>query len=154
VPTFDIADLAKAGAGGGVSFSYGVAENLYLMAEADLGFHGGADIDSLNTSYVDVDVSHYMGKLGYKVYEAPDGKLKILINAGAGMMSFKPDAEGADTFNYLAINVGGKLYYLFSEKVGLVVSPQGDIGFTDEDDGFTGSTAWVWPFSAGIFINL
>ena len=99
------------------------------------------------------DVLHYIAKVGYQVYQSEDEKLRIYVNLGAGAMTFEPDVDGADSFNYGAINAGAKLYYMFNPNVGIVVSPQGDIAFTSEDDGFTGSTGWVWPFTAGIAVG-
>lgn len=147
VPTFDITDLAKVGPSVGGGIGYFVTDRWYVAGEADFGFHKGANDGP------DVNVYHYMGKLGYVVYQSADSRLKILVNAGAGAMTFNPDVEGADTNTYFAINAGAKLFYMFSDNVGLVVSPQGDIAFTKEDDGFTGSTAWVWPFSAGVVFS-
>jgi hypothetical protein len=153
VPTFDITDLAKAGGSFGAGFGYAATEKVYLIAEADFGFHGGADSDDPEVTYADVDVSHYMGKVGYVVHEGTGGKLKILLNAGLGLMAFKADVEEAETNSYFAINAGAKFYYLVGENIGLVFSPQGDIAFVDENDGFTGGTAWIWPFSAGVYFN-
>jgi hypothetical protein len=142
VPTFDVADLADPGPGLGVSFGYFITPDLLVFGEADFGFHSGAEISE-----------GFMAKAGYVVYASRDGKLRLLVNAGAGALSFEPDVEAAESNTYLAVNAGAKLYYQFHRAVGLVVSPQGDIAFVDEDDGFTGSTAWVWPFSAGFYLS-
>jgi hypothetical protein len=37
--------------------------------------------------------------------------------------------------------------------VSFLLSPQGDIAFTDEDEVGTGNS-WVWPFTAGLRIGL
>ena len=153
VPTFDISDLVKAGPVVGGGIGYFATDKLLVMAEADFGFHKGKEISGSEGSLPDVNVYHYMGKLGYLVYRSSDARLKILVNAGAGAMTFDPDVEGASANTYFAINAGAKLYYLFAKSVGLVVSPQGDIAFVSKDDGFTGSTAWVWPFTAGLYVN-
>lgn len=153
VPTFDISDLADIGPAFGATIGYFATDRVLVFGEGDFGFHSGADIDGTTESLSDVNVYHYMAKVGYVVYQSPDGKLRILVNAGAGAMTFDPDVEGAGSNTYFAINAGGKLYYNFAEQVGFVFSPQGDIAFTSEDDGFTGSTGWVWPFSAGVFVN-
>lgn len=151
VPTFDISDLADPGFGFGGGFGYFVTPKIIVMGEADFGLHGGADIEG--ETGPDIDVLHIMGKVGYVVFESADSKLKILVNAGGGVLNFKPDAEGAESNTNFAINAGAKLYYMFADNAGLVISPQGDIAFTSEDDGFTGTTAWVWPFSAGVVFN-
>jgi len=40
-----------------------------------------------------------------------------------------------------------------SDTISFVVSPQGDIVFVDESDGFTASTAWIWPVTAGVAVT-
>ena len=40
-----------------------------------------------------------------------------------------------------------------SDSVALFASPQGDIAFTDEDK-YGASSAWVWPFTAGLKVRL
>lgn len=144
VPTFDIEDLVDPGPSIGIGLAYQVSERVLLMAEGDLGLHSGA-----GEGAADVNVFHYLGKVGYLLYRSEDGRLRIFVNAGLGAMTFDPDVDEADAQTYFAINAGAKLHYLLTERIGLVVSPQGDIAFTSEEDGFTGSTGWVWPFSAG-----
>lgn len=150
VPTFDITDAAKAGPSVGGSIGVQVAPRVWLFGEADFGFHGGADLPGGGTG-PDVDVQHFMGKVGYTVYQSGDGRLAFLVNLGAGALRFKP--EGASSGNtYLAINAGGKLTYAVAPRVDLVLSPQGDIAFTDEDVLGT-SNAWIWPVSAGVRVR-
>lgn len=159
VPTFDVADLAKSEFGFGGGIGYFVTDRILLFGEVDYSAHSGNADEVANLPIgagfegADVKVLHFMGKIGYTLYTSPDSKLKILVNAGAGALNFDVDLPEAESKTYFAINAGAKLYYMFSNNVGLVVSPQGDIAFTSEDDGFTGSTAWVWPFSAGIVLN-
>jgi hypothetical protein len=74
----------------------------------------------------------------------------LLVNAGGGAMTFDVDG-GSNT--YPAINVGAKIRYRFSPRLSLVLSPQGDIAFTDEDVLGTGD-AWVWPFTAGLRLGI
>ena len=94
-----------------------------------------------------------MGKAAYSVFESVDGKMKILVNAGAGLMTFKADMDDAESDSYFAINFGAKLYYMFNESVGFVASPQGDFAFVSADEDIEGdedTKAWVWPFTAGL----
>ena len=148
VPTFDITDAAETGPVFGGSLGFWATPDILLLAEFDFGTHGGAEF--MGVTGPDVDVIHTMAKAGYLVHESNDGKLSVLVNAGAGVMAFSADAPGAETNSYFAINAGAKIYYMFNETAGLVASPQGDIAFVDEADGFTGSTAWVWPITAGL----
>lgn len=156
LPTFDIADVAEIGPLGGVGFWYSPVDARWTVgAEADLGIHGGADVDVAGETITgpDVSVYHFMGKAGYFVYSSPDGKTQLVLNAGAGAVMFDVDAPGADMETYLAINAGGKLYYALSPAVDFVVSLQGDISFTDKDVLGT-DNAWVWPLAVGFAIKL
>lgn len=148
VPTFDITDLADPGPVFGGAFGYMATDKILVMGEFDYGTHSSAVADG-----PDIDVLHYIGKVGYLVYQSADDKFKLFVNLGAGAVTFSQDADGADSFTYAAINAGAKAYYSVAENVSIVLSPQGDIAFTSEDDGFTGSTGWVWPFTAGVAVN-
>lgn len=154
VPTFDIADVADPGPGFGATFGYMVSPRLMVFGEGDFGLHGGADDAVALAGQFDVDTYHYMGKVGYVLYENPEGRLKILVNAGLGAMTIKvkPDQGEDESNTYFAINAGAKLYYLFAENIGFVLSPQGDIAFSKEED-VGASSSWVWPFTAGFFVS-
>jgi len=145
IPTFDIADVAKGGPAFGAGVQLPLNDRWSLLADVDLGTH-----EVKGATDVDVKVNHFMAKLGYVLGRSQDGKLEVLVNLGAGLMTFGVD--GADSKSYAAINAGAKVYYNFSRSVGLVVSPQGDIAFQDEDD-FGATTAWVWPFSVGLRVR-
>jgi len=149
VPTFKIADAAKAGPSFGAGLNFKLADRVWLIGDADFGFHSGADLPA-GGSGPSVDVYHYMGKLGYQVYGSSNGKVSLILNAGAGAMTFKVD--GGSSFTYPAINVGAKLIFGLGGKVSFVVSPQGDISFSKKAELGT-SNSWVWPFAAGLRIN-
>ncbi len=140
-PTFGIADNDRVGADIGLGFGAGLAYRLSptvrLMADYDAGFH--------DTNIGDVNTYHYMAKLGVDVVRT--GKVTVTLNAGAGMLSIKPD--GADAFNYFAINAGAKIGIALSPGVEFLLSPQGDIGFTDDTEVLT-SASWIWPFGVGL----
>ena len=149
VPTFDITDAAKAGPSVGVGLNYRIGERLWVIGDADFGFHPGADLAG-GASGPDVNVYHYIAKLGYEVVRGTDSPFSIILNAGAGAMTFAVD--GGDSYTYPAINVGAKFVYGVGSRLSLVVSPQGDIAFTDEDVLGT-SNAWVWPVAVGFRVN-
>jgi len=146
-PTFDITDLADPGFVAGIAGGYLVNERFLAMVELDFGTHGGANAGP------DINVYHYMAKAGYRVYASQDTRWRIFVNAGAGAVSFDADVAGSTANTYLAINAGAKIYYDMSDLLSFVISPQGDIAFVDKADGFTGTTAWVWPITAGIALN-
>ena len=147
VPTFDITDAAEAGPSFGAGIGVRVAPRVTLLGEADFGFHGGADL-AAGGSGPDVNVYHFMGKVGFDVFRRD--KWSILVNAGAGALTF--DVDGGPSETYFAINVGAKIGYAVSPVVDLVLSPQGDIAFTDEAVLGT-DNAWVWPFAVGLRFN-
>jgi hypothetical protein len=147
IPTFDITDLADPGFAAGGAAGYLFTDKIIGMVEFDYGIHGGAD------GGPDVTVLHYMAKGGYRVFASQDGAWRIFVNLGVGAMTFDVDVPTFESKTYLGINAGAKIYYAVNETINIVVSPQGDIGFVDEADGFTNSTAWVWPVTAGVALS-
>ena len=146
VPTFDIADVAKTGSALGGAIGFRVSPRLVLMGEFDYGMH-----KDKATGDVDINTLHYMGKVGYSLTGPRERGWEAIVNLGAGAVSF--DVEGApESFTYAAINAGAKLSYNFNRNFAFVLSPQGDIAFTDEDELGT-TNAWVWPVTAGLRIN-
>lgn len=146
VPTFDIADVATSGAALGGTIGYRLSPIWVLMGSFDYGMH-----EDEATGSVDINTLHYMGQIGYSLTGPRERGWEAIVNLGAGAVSF--DVEGADeSLTYFAINAGAKLSYNFSRQFAVVLSPQGDIAFTDEDELGT-SNAWVWPFTAGVRIS-
>lgn len=150
VPTFGIADAADPGPSLGVGLGFRAAPRVWLMGDADFGFHSGASLPGGGEG-PDVNVYHYMAKVGYEVLTPSDSKWSVVVNAGAGALTF--DVDGAQAKTYPAINVGAKIGYRITPRLTFLLSPQGDIAFTDEDVLGTGD-AWVWPFTAGLRLGL
>lgn len=150
VPTFDISDAVDPGPSFGAGVAVQFAPRLWLMGDVDLGFHSGAELGG-GSEGPDVKVYHYVAKVGYELLSAGQSPWSVIVNAGAGALTFDVDGAGSNT--YPAINVGAKIGYRLSPRVSLVLSPQGDIAFTDDEDVGT-SSAWVWPFTAGIRVGL
>jgi hypothetical protein len=150
VPTFDISDAVDAGPSFGIGAGVQLRPRLYLLGDVDLGFHSGAN-PAGGLEAPDVKVYHYMAKVGYEVLSAGSSPWSVIVNAGAGALTFDPD--GASSKTYPAINVGAKIGYRLSPRVSLLLSPQGDIAFTKDDELGT-NNAWVWPFTAGVRLAL
>ena len=150
VPTFDIADAVKAGPSVGIGIGARVAPKIWVMGDVDLGFHGGAALAGGGQG-PDVKVYHYIAKLGYELMSGPQSRWSVILNAGAGALTFDPD--GADAKTYPAINVGAKIGYQLTPRLQFVLSPQGDIALSKKAELGT-SNAWVWPFTAGVRIGL
>jgi len=146
VPTFDISDVAKTGWALGGTLGYRVNDRWTLMAELDYGRHK----DKL-TGDVNINTLHYIGKLGYSLTGPKERGWEAAVNLGAGAVTF--DVQDAPrNFTYFAINAGAKLTYNFNPKLAFVLSPQGDIAFSDEAE-VTTNNYWVWPVTAGVRVS-
>src|SRR6476469_8524753 len=150
VPTFDISDAVDAGPSFGIGAAVQIHPRVYLLGDLDLGFHSGASVSGGATA-PDVKVYHYMAKVGYQLLGESSSPWSLIVNAGAGAMTFDVDGGGSNT--YPAINVGAKIAYRVSPRVSLLLSPQGDIAFSKDDEVGT-TNAWVWPFTAGLRLAL
>ncbi len=143
VPTFDVADVAKTGAAFGAAIGYRLNDRWVLMGEFDYGMHKDEATNS-----VDINTLHYMAKVGYSLTGPKERGWEAIVNLGAGAVSF--DVEAApESLTYFAINAGAKISYNFNRSVAFVLSPQGDIAFSDESDLAT-TNSWVWPVTAGL----
>jgi hypothetical protein len=149
VPTFDITAAARTGPSFGAGISVPVGPRLSLMADADFGFHPGV-APAAGVSGPDVDVYHFVGKLGYQITPS-ESPWAVVLNAGAGAMTFAID--GGPTKTYPAINVGAKITYRLARNVSFLLSPQGDIAFSKTADLGT-TNSWVWPFTVGLRLDL
>lgn len=146
VPTFDIADVAETGGAVGAAIGIRLSPRWVVMGEFDYGMH-----KDKATGDVKINTLHYMGKLGYSLTGPREKGWEAIVNLGAGAVTF--DVEGApESFTYPAINAGAKLSYNFNRSFALVLSPQGDIAFSEESELGT-DNAWVWPITAGLRIN-
>jgi hypothetical protein len=145
VPTFDIAETVTSGAAFGGTLGVRTGPRWVLMGEFDYGMH-----EDEGRTDVDISTRHYIGKVGYSLTGARERGWEAIVNLGAGAVTF--DVEDAESFTYFAINAGAKLSYSFNRRFALVLSPQGDIAFSDEAEVGT-DNAWVWPITAGLRIN-
>lgn len=151
VPTFDISDAVDGGPSVGLGAGVQFAPRLWLLGDVDLGFHSGADLPGGGQG-PDVNVYHYIAKVGYSLLpESQSSPWSVIVNAGAGALTF--DVDGGVSNTYPAINVGAKIGYRLAPRVSLLLSPQGDIAFTDDEEVGT-SNSWVWPFTAGVRVGL
>jgi hypothetical protein len=150
LPTFDISDAVDGGPSLGAGLGFQVSPWVWLRGDVDLGFHSGAEFTG-GVEGPDVKVYHYIAKVGYEILPGGSSPWSVILNAGGGAMTF--DVDGGASNTYPAINVGAKIAYRLSPRVSFLLSPQGDIAFSDEDELGT-NNAWVWPFTAGIRIGL
>ena len=146
VPTFDIADVAKTGGAFGATVGYRLNSRWVLMGEFDYGSHKDKP-----TGDVDINTLHYMAKVGYSLTGPKERGWEAIVNLGVGAVSF--DVGGpTGSFTYPAINAGAKIAYNFNRSFAFVLSPQGDIAFSKEDE-LTTNNSWVWPVTAGLRVG-
>lgn len=167
VPTGSVADVAKAGFDWGFGLQYTLGR-VELGANFDLSKHNLKDevrtaLDSPNSK---VDVMHYIASFGYHFVRPQPTGFRFSANLGAGAMSFKvKDGPALETETAFAINAGAQIGYGFSPNFEIFANLQGDIGFIDKDNGnvfgpltelglYDGSSAWVWPLTAGLKIRI
>jgi len=146
VPTFDISDVAKTGWAAGGTVGYRLNDRWQIMGEFDYGRHK----DEL-TGDVNINTLHYIGKVGYSLTGPKEKGWEAAVNLGAGAVTF--DVQNApQNFTYFAINAGAKITYNFNPQFAFVLSPQGDIAFSDETE-VTTNNSWVWPVTAGLRVS-
>jgi hypothetical protein len=146
VPTFDISDVAQTGWAVGGTLGYRINDRWQVMGEFDYGRHK----DDL-TGDLEINTLHYIGKIGYSLTGSKTKGWEAAVNLGAGAVTFDVQ-NAAQNFTYFAINAGAKIAYNFNPQVAFIVSPQGDIAFSDEAEVGT-SNSWVWPVTAGLRLN-
>jgi hypothetical protein len=110
------------------------------MADVDVGYH--------SSEIGDVNTYHYMGKLGFDVVKGRSGHGDP--QCGAGVMAISP--AGGESLSYFAINAGAKIGIKLGKAIELLISPQGDIAFSNEDEVLT-SKAWIWPLGLGLRVS-
>ena len=146
IPTFDIADVADMGLDLGATIGYQLAPSWVVMGEFDYGMHKDEP-----TGTIDIKTMHFIGKVGYSLTGPRERGLEAAINLGGGIVRFDSEAA-SDVHTYPAINAGAKITYNVNRSFAIVLSPQGDIAFSDEDEVGT-SSAWVWPVTAGVRVK-
>ena len=93
VPTFDITDAADPGPAFGAGFGINPTSSIWLIADADFGFHKGAN------GGADVNVYHMMGKFGYDLLGNSDGPWSVILTAGAGALMFDATSNPPESAN-------------------------------------------------------
>lgn len=110
------------------------------------GVIGGAADHQLN-------VLHTFLKLSFSVVNS--SKVTFDINAGPGFMVFSPnqnlkDATGQSTDGHFAVNAGAAMTYWFTDRIGVVLSPQVDIALKKtKGDVFTTTSGTIMPLTGG-----
>ena len=81
-------------------------------------------------------------------------KFTIAVNAGPGMLFFQPNdilkAQAVESDRHIALNAGLTITWWFSDRIGLVASPQADIALSRSSGHiFTDNKAMLFPLTGG-----
>lgn len=125
----DAKDSLQASTIFGAGAAIAVTQRLKLGFSVDFGSHESKPlVDPLR----EWRVFHAFLRLAYNIVDVP--QWTVGINAGPGIMGFSPNdeirnAEGIGSEVHFAANVGGTITYWFTERIGLLLSPQLNIAF-------------------------
>jgi hypothetical protein len=152
---------AKQSLKGQSSFGAGAAialgTRIHLGLTADWAHHsvyqpagdtviGGANDQQWN-------VLHTFVKVSYSLIQMP--KLTVALNAGPGLMIFSPnqvvrDSTGERSDAHFAVNGGATITWWFSDRIGLMASPQADYAFKKSSGQiFKFKSAKMFPITGG-----
>jgi len=99
------------------------------------------------------NILHTFVKLRYDLVAMP--KWTVAVNGGGGLMVFSPDSvlrakTGTRTDAHFAVNGGATITWWFSDRIGIMASPQADIAFKKTAGRiFTNKSATTFPITGG-----
>lgn len=152
-------DLFKGQSSFGGSAAFAIGSRLHLGLSADWAHHSqkvnGAVIGGPNDEQW--NVIHTFLKLHVSVVETP--KFTFSLNAGPGLMVFSPNEvlkeDGLKSDAHFAGNIGATLTYWFSDRIGLVASPQLDMALKKTSGQiFTDKSAMLFPITGGFAFKI
>ena len=82
-------------------------------------------------------------------------RVSVALNAGPGMIFFAPNdilrAQGIESDRHFAVNGGASITWWFSERIGLLLSPQVDVALSRSSGQiFTDKSALFIPLTGGL----
>lgn len=153
-------DLFKGQSSFGGSTAFAIGSRLHLGLSADWAHHSqkvnGAVIGGPNDEQW--NVIHTFLKLHASLVET--SKVTFAVNAGPGLMIFSPnqvlkDNDGLKTDAHIAVNVGATVTYWFSDRIGLIASPQLDMALKKTSGQiFTDKSAMLFPITGGFAFKI
>ncbi|PYP40401.1 MAG: hypothetical protein DMD43_08590 [Gemmatimonadetes bacterium] len=99
------------------------------------------------------NILHTFVKLRYDLVAMP--KWTVAVNGGGGLMIFSPDSAihaktGNDSEVHFGVNGGATITWWFSDRIGIMASPQADIAFKKTAGRiFTNKSATTFPITGG-----
>jgi hypothetical protein len=110
-----------------------------------------------------LNVVHAFVKFSYTLLD--ESKVTVDLNAGPGLMIFSPnqvvkDATGYQSETHLALNGGATVTWWFSDRIGLLVSPQVDYALKKTTGNFffdangNAKGAMIFPMTGGFRFKL
>lgn len=140
----------------GVGVKVALGTRMHLGMSADWAHHSqklanGSVVGGPNDPQW--NVLHTFLKLSFDAVKAE--KVTVALNAGPGVIFFSPnqvlrDGTGVRSDAHMALNAGGTLTYWFSDRIGLLLSPQVNIALKKTSGQiFTTGSALMLPLTAG-----
>jgi len=149
-------DFLKGQSSFGVGVKVALGTRLHIGMTADWAHHSQKDANGNvvgGPNDPQWNVLHTFLKLSFDAVNT--GKVTIAFNGGPGLMFYSPnqvlrDNTGVSSDTHLAFNVGGTLTYWFSDRIGVVLSPQLDFALKKTSGQiFTTGSAMMLPLTAG-----
>lgn len=145
--------------GGGAHIAIG--QRLHLGLTADWAHHSrklpdGTVVGGPND--LQWNVLHSFLKVSFDVVQTP--KWTVGLNGGPGLMVFSPnqvlkDQVGVKTDVHFAGNVGATITYWFSERIGIIASPQADFALKKSSGQiFKDKMAMFFPITGGFSFKI
>jgi len=155
LPLSDAKDTFKGQSSFGAGAAIALADRIHLGLTFDWAHHslkqsdgtviGGPNDEQYNVFHTFVKV----------VFDAVNqNKFSVAFNAGPGLIFFSPNdilkAQAVESDRHFAINAGMTITWWFSDRIGLLASPQADIALSRSSGHiFTNSKALLFPLTGG-----
>ena len=141
----------------GAGFAIALSNRLHLGPTFDFAHHSVKQADGTVIGGPDdqqYNVFHLFLKASFDALT--QNHFTIAVNAGPGLLFFQPNDAlknlGAESDRHFAINGGLTITWWFSDRIGLVASPQADIALSRSSghiDAFKDKSAMMFPLTGG-----
>ena len=153
-------DTFKGQSSFGEGAAIALADHIHLGATFDWAHHSVKQADGTvigGPNDQQYNAFHTFLKVSWEALNA--SKLTIGVNAGPGIVFFSPNEvlkqQGATGDRHFAVNLGATITYWFSDRIGIVLSPQADIAMKKiSGQVFTTGSAMLFPMTGGLRFKL
>ena len=165
LPLSDAKDFFKGQSSFGAGAAIALADRIHLGLTIDWAHHSVKQSDAFCTAAGEpsgcviggpndeqYNVFHTFLKVAFDAVNQK--KFTVAFNAGPGLIFFSPNdilkAHAVESDRHFAINAGMTITWWFSDRIGLLASPQADIALSRSSGHvFTNSKALLFPITGG-----